>query len=150
VNQLPLAEVLIRLGVAAFVGGLLGFNRELHRKPAGLRTLSMVSLGAAIAALGSVEFFGAEPDTVSRVSQGVLTGIGFIGAGVIMRVEQAGSVTGLTTAAAIWVVAGLGYASGLGEWRLALGGAVIALMILVLGERVEDAMRPWVERRNKD
>lgn len=149
-TQLPWPEILLRLAVAALVGGVLGFNRELHRKPAGLRTLAMVSLGAGIAALGSVEFFGSQPDTVSRVSQGVLTGIGFIGAGVIMRREEAGAVTGLTTAASIWVVAGLGYASGLGEWRLAASGAAIALVILVLGEKVEDAMRPWVERHPKD
>lgn len=148
-NQLPIQEILLRLGVAALVGGALGFDRELHHKPAGLRTLAMVSLGAAIAALSGVVFFGSQPDAVSRVSQGVLTGIGFIGAGVIMRVEQAGSVTGLTTAAVIWVVAGLGYASGLGEWRLALGGAAVALTVLIVGGKIEEVIRPWMERRHK-
>lgn len=148
--QLPFEEILLRLGAAALAGGVLGFDRELHHKPAGLRTLAMVSLGAAIAALGSAEFFGSQPDTVSRVSQGVLTGIGFIGAGVIIRVEPAGSVTGLTTAAAIWVVAGLGYASGLGEWRLTLCGTAVALTILFVGTKIEDSLRPWLERRARN
>jgi putative Mg2+ transporter-C (MgtC) family protein len=147
--QLPFEEILLRLAAAALAGGALGFDRELHHKPAGLRTLALVSLGAAIAALSSAEFFGAQPDAVSRVSQGVLTGIGFIGAGVIMRVEQAGWVTGLTTAASIWVVAGLGYASGLGQWRLTLCGVAVALVILIAGGKIERAIRPWMERRNK-
>jgi putative Mg2+ transporter-C (MgtC) family protein len=149
VNQLPFPEIFLRLGVAALVGGALGFDRELHHKPAGLRTLAMVSLGAAMAALSSAVFFDSQPDAVSRVSQGVLTGIGFIGAGVIMRVEPAGAVIGLTTAAAIWVVAGLGYASGLGEWRLALAGAVVALVVLIVGAKIEEMIRPWMERRHK-
>ncbi len=149
-NQLPIQDILLRLGAAALVGGALGFDRQLHHKPAGLRTLAMVSLGAAIAALSGAAFFGSQPDAVSRVSQGVLTGIGFIGAGVIMRVEPAGSVTGLTTAAAIWVVAGLGYASGLGEWRLSLGGAAVALVVLIAGAKIEEIIRPWMEHRHKD
>lgn len=144
--QLPIPELVLRLSVAAVAGGALGFNRELHHKPAGLRTLAMVSLGAAIAAIGSVESFGAQADNVSRVAQGVLAGIGFIGAGVIMRVEQGGSVTGLTTAASIWVVAGLGYASGLGEWRLCAAGVAVALAILSIGGWLEQALRTWLER----
>lgn len=149
-TELPVGEVALRLAVAAALGAGLGFNREVHRKPAGLRTLAMVALGAALAGIGAVATYGNSGDSAARVSQGVLTGIGFIGAGVIMRREAAGAVTGLTTASAIWVVAGLGYAAGLGQWRLALLGGGVALFILVAGGILEEKIRPWVERHDAE
>jgi putative Mg2+ transporter-C (MgtC) family protein len=126
-------EVAVRLGAALVFGGMLGLNRELHGKPAGLRTHALVSLGAAVAAIVSLGFPGEsksiDPNAVSRVMQGILTGIGFLGAGVILR-DPNGHVTGLTTAATIWICAVLGVACGLGYWSvlgIAIGLTIIAL-----------------------
>ncbi|MEP6591133.1 MAG: MgtC/SapB family protein [Gemmatimonadota bacterium] len=130
-------DIALRLGAAALVGGLLGLNRELKHKPAGLRTLALVGLGAAVAAVASVELAGGGPDAVSRIAQGVMTGVGFLGAGVILRGNAESAVTGLTTAASIWVTAVLGLSCGLGQWRVAGLGVAFALGILVFGAAVE-------------
>jgi putative Mg2+ transporter-C (MgtC) family protein len=133
-------EIAVRLGAALLIGSALGLNRELHGKPAGLRTHGLVSLGAAVAAIVSLGFPGEsktmDPNAISRVLQGILTGIGFLGAGVILR-DPNGHVTGLTTAATIWICAVLGVVCGLGHWAvlgIALGLTVIAL---ALGRPVE-------------
>ena len=126
-------EIALRLGAALVLGSAIGLNRELHGKAAGLRTHGLVSLGAAVAAIVSLGFPGdsksIDPNAVSRVLQGILTGIGFLGAGVILR-DPNGHVTGLTTAATIWICAVLGVACGLGYWSvlgIALGLTVITL-----------------------
>src|SRR6266851_6774472 len=103
-------RVLLRLGLAAVVGGILGFERELEHKRAGLRTHMLVALGSALFALIAAEVNG----EVSRVIQGVATGIGFIGAGTIFKLTEQGEVKGLTTAAGIWVTAAAGTALGAG------------------------------------
>jgi putative Mg2+ transporter-C (MgtC) family protein len=137
-------EVLLRLGGAAFIGGALGLNRELHDKPAGLRTHAMVALGAALATYLSIEVTTsgkiADIGAVTRVFQGVLTGIGFIGAGVIFRDAGGTKVKGLTTSAEIWVVACLGMACGAGRWRSALVGFGITLAVLLFGGPFEKAV----------
>src|SRR5438552_8899016 len=101
-------ETALRLSAALIVGTILGLNRELHGKPAGLRTHALVTLGAALAAIVSLGFPGEprsmDPNAISRVLQGILTGIGFLGAGVILR-DPNGHVTGLSTAAPIWICA---------------------------------------------
>ena len=134
---LDFGVVLARLGAAAAIGGIIGLNREIHDKPAGLRTLSLVGLGAALATLLSIEVTTAgkvaDMGAVTRVIQGVLTGIGFLGAGVIFRGSDDKKVTGLTTAATIWVVACLGMACGAGRWRSAIAATSIAMAILVIG-----------------
>ena len=98
--------VLARLGIAAVIGGIVGLNREMHGKPAGLRTLALVGLGAALATYLSIEVTASgkvsDMGAVTRVIQGVLTGIGFLGAGVIFRGGDTKKVTGLTTAATIY------------------------------------------------
>jgi putative Mg2+ transporter-C (MgtC) family protein len=126
-------EIAVRLGAALILGSALGLNRELHGKPAGLRTHALVSLGAAVATIVSLGFPGEsksiDPNAIGRVLQGILTGIGFLGAGVILR-DPNGHVTGLTTAATVWICAVLGTACGLGNWPvlgIALGLTVIAL-----------------------
>ena len=110
-------ETAVRLGAALILGAIFGLNRELHGKPAGLRTHALVSLGAAVATIvvlkspnGSLPV---DPNAIGRVVQGILTGIGFLGAGVILH-DPIGHVTGLTTAATIWICAVLGIACGLG------------------------------------
>jgi len=135
-----LLELTLRLIVAAATGGALGLNRVLHGKPTGFRTLALVSLGSAMAtlavALGYSSAGGADPNPLSRVVQGVLTGIGFLGAGVILR-DSGGHVTGLTTAATIWAAAILGVFCGLGHWGLAALSTLLALGILYGGAAVE-------------
>src|SRR5262245_9381822 len=139
---LPVSEVALRLGIATFVGAVIGLNRELRRKPAGLRTQALVTLGSATATLVISELAlvsgGSDANAISRVIQGLLTGVGFLGAGVILRDPQEGHVHGLTTAATIWVSATLGLACGAGYWRLSLAVTVLALGILYAGV--------WVER----
>ena len=130
-TALPLLDVLLRLLVAFLCGAAIGLNREFHRKPAGFRTFALVSLGSAIVVIVMKGEGGS--DAVSRVIQGILTGIGFLGAGVIFRREARNKVSGLTTAAAVWLTAGLGVAAGLGQFTVAVAGAVIALALFLLG-----------------
>lgn len=134
-------EILARLGAALGVGGLIGLNRELRNKPAGLRTHALVSLGAAVIMVAGRGLSGAhgapDPDAMSRVIQGIITGIGFLGAGVILRPREGQTVRGLTTAATIWIAAGLGIAAGAGQWRLLLVGGLLTLAVLVGGRALE-------------
>lgn len=129
-------DEVLRLLAAAGVGIVIGINREMHGKPLGMRTLALVGLGSAIAALTAIDFRGLDhdPDALSRVVQGVLqgvlTGIGFIGAGVVLRDTKTGTVQGLTTAATVWVTAALGIACALAAWHLVLSGVVITVVIL--------------------
>jgi putative Mg2+ transporter-C (MgtC) family protein len=138
--ELTSGEIFLRLGAAVFLGGLIGLNRELHRKPAGLRTHAMVALGAALVAVYAQKPVGAgavDANALSRVIQGILTGIGFLGAGVILRSEDGQHVQGLTTAATVWLVATLGVGCGLGYWSAILPAAIFAFLILLSGGYVE-------------
>lgn len=136
----PNEETALRLGVALVVGALFGLNRELHGKPAGLRTHALVSLGAAAATLIILRSpdgrLNMDPNAVSRVVQGLLTGVGFLGAGVILH-EPAGMVRGLTTAATIWICAVLGLICGLGSWLVLAMTGGLTFFILVVGARIE-------------
>jgi putative Mg2+ transporter-C (MgtC) family protein len=137
-----------RLLSATAVGLVIGLNRDLTGKPIGMRTLSLVSLGAAVVCLATINYrdLAAHPDALSRVVQGIiqgiLTGVGFIGAGVILRDRQTHTVHGLTTAATVWVTAALGIACALAAWRIVLGGVVIAVLVLFLLQRIE----AWIFR----
>jgi putative Mg2+ transporter-C (MgtC) family protein len=126
----------LRLAAAALIGSVLGLNRELHGKPAGVRTNALVCLGAALFTLGGIgisrETAGFNADALSRVLQGIVTGIGFLGAGVILRDAAGRQVQGLTTSATIWVAAALGIVCGAGLWRLAACGFALSLVLLVL------------------
>jgi putative Mg2+ transporter-C (MgtC) family protein len=126
-----LGEIMVRLLVAFVCGAAIGLNREFHRKPAGFRTFALVSLGSAIVVI-VMEGRGG-PDAISRVVQGIITGIGFLGAGVIFRRQAPNKVSGLTTAAAIWLTAGIGTAAGLGQYPVAITGTALALLMLVFG-----------------
>jgi len=145
--DLPVAEILIRLATATLVGALIGLNRELRHKAAGLRTQALVALGCAtatlvMAGLGSVS--GApDVNAVSRVIQGVLTGVGFLGGGAIVRGSNDAHIQGLTTAASIWISATLGVACGVGFWGLSLTVMALALCVLHGGVWVER----WVHQR---
>jgi putative Mg2+ transporter-C (MgtC) family protein len=131
-------EIAIRLGVAALASAALGLNRDLHGKPTGVRTLALVGLAAALIVIA----VGHGEGDVSRVMQGIVTGIGFLGAGVIIRSENGKHVHNLTTAACVWLTACIGMACGVGEWRLLLVGAPIVAVILIFGGTFET----WVHR----
>lgn len=129
-------EIILRMLAGTLCGMALGLDRDLRGKQAGLRTLGLVGLGAsviAVSALGMTDWDG-EPDARSRVVQGIiqgiLPGIGFIGAGVVLRDHRTQEVYGLTTAAAVFLTAALGIAAGLGAWRAAVTGTVIGLLLL--------------------
>jgi putative Mg2+ transporter-C (MgtC) family protein len=130
-------DIALRLGAAVIVGVVIGFNRDLTNKPIGMRTLGLVSLGAAVVSLSTIHFEGLanHPDALSRVVQGiiqgVMAGIGFIGAGVILRDVQTQTVTGLTTAATVWVTAALGIACALAAWKIVGLSVAFALFLLV-------------------
>ena len=132
-------DVLIRLVAALAVGGALGLNRDLHRKPAGVRTIGIVSLGSAMLtmAAGTVPPGQLANMGVSPIISGILTGIGFLGAGVIVRGETANSIHGLTTAAIIWFAAGIGILAGLGEWVELTIATVLVFIIMIFGGRFE-------------
>jgi putative Mg2+ transporter-C (MgtC) family protein len=140
-----LLDLLSRLAIATALGAAVGLDREIHEKPAGFRTHAMVSLGAAlmtIVGLGFRQDDGPiDAGSVSRVLQGIIAGIGFIGGGAILRREDAQVVEGLTTASTIWVVAGVGIAAGLGMWPTALATVGFTIFLLVIGGPVERALR---------
>jgi putative Mg2+ transporter-C (MgtC) family protein len=119
-------EDLIKLLLAVVVGGIIGFERELHSKAAGLRTITLITVGATLFTLLSAK--SGDPNT-ARISSNIVTGVGFLGAGAIMFAE--GKVKGLTTASSIWVAASLGMALGQGEYVLT--GAATLLVVIVLG-----------------
>lgn len=130
-----------RLVAALVAGAVLGVNRDLHRKPAGLRTLSLVSIGSAVLVLTTLIMTKGSADAASRVIQGIVTGVGFLGAGVIIHHEPEHRVEGLTTAASVWVAAGLGAACGAGLAVLALFTLVATMAILIFGGRIERTLR---------
>jgi putative Mg2+ transporter-C (MgtC) family protein len=132
-------EVFLRLGIAMLTGGALGLNRELHSKPAGLRTHALVSLGAALITLVGIEMIDprTQMDAVLRVIQGTMAGIGFLGGGVILRDDSHHSVHGLTTAASLWVACCLGIGFGAGQWLTALVALGLTLLVLIVGGPAE-------------
>ena len=138
-SDLPDISLVIRLTVrlflAAIMGGVLGFERERSGKAAGLRTHMLVALGSALFVLIPQQA-GMAPADLSRVMQGVVSGIGFIGAGAIMKQDGDQQVKGLTTAAGLWLTAGVGIAAGIGRESSALLGTFLALFILSALQRV--------------
>lgn len=124
------SELIKRLLLAALIGGLVGAERELRRKPAGFRTNILIGLGCAIFTIISMSISPSNPD---RIAANIVTGVGFLGAGAIMR-EQSGGVHGITTAATAWVNAALGTAAGAGFYTLAMiGGAITIAVLAILG-----------------
>jgi putative Mg2+ transporter-C (MgtC) family protein len=133
------SEIVLRLGAATLAGGLIGLNRDLHGKPIGLRTLGLVGLATAMVVVLAESLGNAEkvPDAISRIIQGILTGIGFLGAGVIIRREDRSRVHGLTSAACTWLTACFGIMCGAGYWRIAIIALGITFIVLIFGGRVE-------------
>ncbi len=147
--SVDLLDIVLRLLAAVSVGVLVGLDREWRGKPVGVRTLALVSLGSALVSLATfhLSVLNGEPDAISRVVQGiiqgVMAGIGFIGAGAILRHPDGGEVQNLTTAATVWVTAALGIACGLATWSIVWIGAGLTLLVLI-------ALHPldaWIEKR---
>ncbi|MCT9813103.1 MgtC/SapB family protein [Acidovorax sp. Be4] len=149
VNDLEqLTRVVLRLGLAALLGGLLGWEREIHGKSAGLRTHMLVAMGAALIVLIAQQSGGSAAD-ISRVLQGVIAGVGFLGAGTILKGDAQGDkethVKGLTTAAGIWLTAAIGAAAGAGKEVTAVLCAGLAFGVLTLVPLFAPAPRPEPE-----
>ncbi len=126
-------RVSTRLLIAALLGGMLGYERELRRKAAGLRTHMLVALGAALFVLVPLPLQAGVPkEDISRVMQGIVTGVGFLGAGTILKGNSIEDVQGLTTAAGIWMTAAIGVAAGLGHEATAVLSTLLALLVLLL------------------
>jgi putative Mg2+ transporter-C (MgtC) family protein len=142
-------EIAARLSLSIVVGAVIGLNRDLHHKPAGVRTNALVSLGTALAVIVI-----APPDSdmlhrydaLSRVIQGIVTGIGFLGAGVILHDSTSKHVTGLTTAAAVWFSAILGLACGAGSYVPVVMALALGLIVMLLGGPFER----WFRREPPD
>ncbi len=145
-NWLVDSSVLFRLVLAVLLGGIVGMEREMHGRPAGFRTHIVVCLGATMMIVGA-EYYqnNFHPEMVfdpNRMAAGIITGIGFLGAGAIMREEN--MVRGLTTAGCIWFVAGLGIVIGKGLFPLALWGTLLVILMLVFFRYVES----WISVEN--
>src|SRR5262245_13539759 len=130
------ARVVIRLLVAMLLGGIVGFQREHTGKPAGIRTHMLVAMGAALFVLAPAES-GMTSTDISRVIQGLATGIGFIGAGAILKLSAEREIRGLTSAAAVWMTAAMGVAVGLGRIGTALLSALLTWFILTVVGMIE-------------
>lgn len=132
----------LRLFAAALFGAIVGVQRERMGKPAGLRTHMLVATGTALFVLAGIEF-DMDQEGISRVIQGVITGIGFLGAGAILKLDRLREITGLTTAAGIWMTAAVGVAAGLGRYGTALMATLLAWFILAIVGRLEN----WLDHR---
>lgn len=135
-------EIMIRLGLSVILSGFIGLERQLHRRIAGLRTHMLVSLGSCLIMLTSLYVFDIYKNKVpldpTRIAAGVVTGIGFLGAGTIIQARE--GVKGLTTAASLWVVAGIGLAVGCGFYSAALFTTILALIVLFFLRYLEAVM----------
>jgi putative Mg2+ transporter-C (MgtC) family protein len=134
------AELIRRLLLAVALGGIIGAEREIRHKAAGLRTNILIALGSALFTIMSASMQTGTGDP-TRIAAQIVTGIGFLGAGAIIRTR--GGVQGLTTAATVWVNAALGVAAGGGEFHLAIIGGVITVCVLLVLGRIERG----IERR---
>jgi len=132
-------QLALRLALGLVLGAAIGFERELHRQPAGFRTHSLVALGSALFTIISAYGFAGDSVDPTRIAAQIVTGIGFIGAGTIL--QHRGNVRGLTTAASLWSVAAIGMAAGAGMLTLAVIGTTLVLVVLSVLDRIEEAAR---------
>jgi len=144
-------QVVIRLLLATVLGGLIGFEREVRGRIAGFRTHILVCLGSALITLTSIFMYetysGGSNADPSRIAAQIVTGIGFLGAGTILR--SGTTITGLTTAANLWAVAGIGIAVGCGFYIAALTASLLVIVILAVFSKMEDVMKSKVPDRKE-
>lgn len=127
--------IVVRLFAAAVLGGMLGIERESKGRAAGLKTHILVSIGSALFVMAPL-LSGIDPGDVTRVMQGIVSGIGFLGAGAIIKLERDERIEGLTTAAGIWMVSAIGMAAGMGMEIIALATTLIALAVVNMIPRI--------------
>ena len=135
-------EDLLKILIAILIGGIIGLERELHSKAAGLRTISLITVGATMFTILSFKFTGNSSTT--QVASTVVTGVGFLGAGAILFTE--GRVKGLTTATSVWVAAALGMAIGLGQYILGIAATLVVIIILDLFTR----LARWLDIKGRE
>jgi putative Mg2+ transporter-C (MgtC) family protein len=128
-DSVQMARIVVRMLAAALLGAMVGIQRERAGKPAGVRTHMLVSMGGALFVITCLEW-GMDSADMSRVIQGLVTGIGFIGGGAILKLAQQREVEGLTTAAGLWMTCAVGIAAGLGRLGAAALGVVLTVIIL--------------------
>ena len=133
-------RIVLRLSMAVILGAAIGYEREHQGKDAGLRTHILVSLGAAIFVLVPLQS-GMPAAEVSRVMQGIIAGIGFLGAGAIIKIDKDREIQGLTTAASIWMAAAIGIAAGMGREAMAVVSTLISIFVLSVLGRLEKKIR---------
>ncbi|MFL6587135.1 MAG: MgtC/SapB family protein [Luteimonas sp.] len=121
--------IVVRVLVAAILGGMVGWERERKRRAAGLKTHILVSIGSALFVLAPL-LSGIDGGDVTRVMQGIVSGIGFLGAGAILKLDKGERIEGLTTAAGVWMTAAIGMAAGMGQEVVALATTVMALLVV--------------------
>lgn len=143
-----LERVIIRLIVAAFIGAMIGYQRQRAGKSAGFRTHILVALGTCLFILACVGN-GMSQDSITRVIQGIVTGIGFLGAGAILKVSSEHHIHGLTSAAGIWMTAAIGVTVGLGMIGLAILAAIMTLIVLSVLRRFEPVVTDPPEEEHK-
>ena len=140
-----------RLAVAIVLGGLVGMERQVHGRWAGLRTHMMVAMGAAMFVLAGLSLATGGQIDPTRVVQGVATGVGFLGAGTILKLSDQVEVKGLTTASSIWLAAAVGTAAGLGHYGLAVAGTIVSLVVLAVLRPLEKRLeRPAKRQTDKE
>jgi putative Mg2+ transporter-C (MgtC) family protein len=143
----PAFDIALRLSVATLLGVLIGLNRDLQGKPTGVRTMGLVCLGSALIVVAAGLVGG--PGDATRAVQGIITGVGFLGSGVIIKSDTSSRIHGLTTAATVWLTAAMGITCGLGHWKLALLATALSFMVLLFGGRFEKAVhRRWPHSPN--
>ena len=143
-GNVEIARLTVRLLFAVILGGVLGFQRAEAGKAAGMRTYMLVTLGAALVVL-LPQLAGMSSADLSRIIQGIVTGIGFIGGGVILKMSEEHRIVGVTTAASIWLTATIGIAAGTGRLSLAVVGTILGFVILtILGP-----LERWMIGRDK-
>lgn len=140
---------LARIGAAAVLGGVLGLERELNGHFAGLRTHMMVAIGCAVFVVAGLNISGNQQEAATRVIQGVATGVGFLGAGTILKLDEERKIKGLTTASSIWLAAALGTVAGMAEYALAAAAAAIALVILAVLRPIERVLTNYLDANDE-
>lgn len=143
-------DVVLRFAAATVVGAAIGLDREVRRKPAGLKTHALVALGSAVATYAAAAVSRGDDgsaEAISRAIQGVIAGVGLLGGGAILKSDRE-TISGLTTAASIWVVAALGVACGAGLWLPAIVAVILALAVLLFGDPIEQRLHRRSAKRN--
>lgn len=135
----------LRLLAAVAVGCIMGLDRHIRHKPAGVRTHSLVCLGSAAVTLGAVAAF--PHSNVVQALQGIVSGVGFLGAGLILHGGRTNDVHGLTTAASVWFVAAVGGILGLGAWFISASATLLGLLVLLFGGALERRFGSEIESR---